>query len=206
MSKEANEVYNWDESNKNILKEHLEYYESMIAYIENLRKEGPMVFTSKKPTSKLPNLSIIMGVPRKFKNNTSSRVGNDLHKYLKKKISKDDYKEPKEPEKKTFENLIDYLKDYANYEKTFKKSSLKFHYNHGKLLEKFYGFWFEKKELKDMCVLIGKHGKNKTLKVVIVMQERKEKLHDLLKTFWVLNMFLLLLMNFVQKEKAQRQC
>ena len=53
-----------------------------------------------------------------------------------KKISKD--------EEKIFESLIDYLKDYANYEKTFKKSSLKFHYNHGKLLEEFYEFWFEK--------------------------------------------------------------
>ena len=57
----------------------------MIAYIEHLRKEGPMVFPSKKPTSKLPNLFNIMGVPRKFKNSTSSRVGNDLHEYLKKK-------------------------------------------------------------------------------------------------------------------------
>ena len=44
--------------------------------------------------------------------------------------------------KKTFENLEKYLKGYANYEKTFNKSSLKFHNNHEKLLEKLHGLWF----------------------------------------------------------------
>ena len=48
MSEKANEVYTWDESNKNILKEHQEYYKSMIDYIERLRKEGPMVSPPKK--------------------------------------------------------------------------------------------------------------------------------------------------------------
>ena len=99
-----------------------------------------MVFSPKKPTSKLPNLSSTVSY-----NNIRSLVGNDLHKYLKENFSKDDYNEPKKPEIKTFESLKDYLKDYANYEKAIDKSSLKFHYNYEKLLKEFYGFWFEKK-------------------------------------------------------------
>ena len=110
MSEEANEVYNWDESNKNILKEHQEYYKNMIACIKYLRKEGPMGFPPKKPTSKLPNLFSKISY-----NNTRLLVRNDLHKYLKEKISKDDYNELKEPEIKTFESLKNYLKEYANY-------------------------------------------------------------------------------------------
>ena len=58
----------------------------MIDYIERLRKEVPMVSPSKKPTSKLPNLSNIIGEPRKLKNDTSSLI--DLHEYLEKKIQK----------------------------------------------------------------------------------------------------------------------
>ena len=95
MNNKAIEVYTWDESKKNILKEHQKYLKDMITYIEQLRKEGLMVFPPKKPTSKLPNLFSAM-----CNNNPNSLVGEDLHEYLKQKISEDDYKEPEKPEEK----------------------------------------------------------------------------------------------------------
>ena len=74
----AENKVNWNKSEQNILKEHEEYYQNMIAYIKDLRKEGPKDFPHplpKKPISKLP-------IPSK----SSKLLGKELHQYLKKKF------------------------------------------------------------------------------------------------------------------------
>ena len=84
----------WNESDSQIIDEHIEYHEDMVNYLKELKKDGPTNHPPKKPSSNLP-------IPFKKK---------ELHEYLVENLSTADF-QPRlvEPEEKTINSLTEYL-------------------------------------------------------------------------------------------------
>ena len=100
------EFYPWTERELNILKKHKEYHKYMVDYIQGLIREGPISFPCKKPTKTLP-VTI---------KKTNKLLGEELDKYLKKKLTSNFGPKPKRSEERNFESLKSDLGKCSKYE------------------------------------------------------------------------------------------